>query len=154
MVDKIFSIKAKVLERMERSIGERGVERMDIAEMEKLADVVKDLSEAEKECWEAEYYHAVTDAMGGGSMGYEDAATRDRRGYANGGSQGVPPSGYTYQGGRSGYRDSMGRYAQNPNRGYMPYGYDPMQVVREAMETATPEDKERMKQEMRVLSGM
>lgn len=152
MVDNINDAKAKVLERMGHAIGEGGVERMDIAEMEKLADIYKDLEEAEKECWEARYYMSVTHAMGGGS------------GYSTGGgtSQGYMPEpmGYdamrTAYDGRSGYRDSMGRYATRPaGMGYdgMRYGYD-MQGLREAMSTAAPEEREKMMREMRTMLGM
>jgi len=58
--------------------------------------------------------------------------------------------------GRSGYRDSMGRYATRPsNMGYdgMRYGYD-MQGLREAMSTASPEEREKMMREMRTMLGM
>lgn len=150
MLENINNAKEKVLERMEKAIGPNGVERMDIAEMEKLADIVKDLSEAEKECWEAQYYMSVTHAMNS-SGGYTTDAY---------GSQGYMPEpmGYdtvrTY--GRSGYRDSMGRYATRPsNMGYdgMRYGYD-MQGLREAMSTASPEEREKMMREMRTMLGM
>lgn len=152
MVEKINEAKAKVLERMDTAIGTSGVERMDVSEMETLADIVKDLAEAEKECWEAQYYMAVTHAMGGGS------------GYSTGGgaTQGYMPEpmGYdamrTAYDGRSGYRDSMGRYATRPaGMGYdgMRYGYD-MQGLREAMSTAAPEEREKMMREMRTMLGM
>lgn len=150
MLENINNAKEKVLERMEKAIGPNGVERMDIAEMEKLADIVKDLSEAEKECWEAQYYMSVTHAMNS-SSGYT-TDTYSSQGY-------MPESmGYdtvrTY--GRSGYRDSMGRYATRPsNMGYdgMRYGYD-MQGLREAMSTASPEEREKMMREMRTMLGM
>lgn len=152
MLENINSAKEKVLERMEKAIGPNGVERMDVAEMEKLADIVKDLSEAEKECWEAQYYMSVTHAMNSGS-GYA-ADTRTTQGY-------IPePMGYdamvTTYGGRSGYRDAMGRYATRPaNMGYdgMRYGYD-MQGLREAMSVAAPEEREKMMREMRTMLGM
>lgn len=146
MVDKISEAKAKVLERMERTIGANGVERMDVAEMGKLADIVKDLSEAEKECWEAQYYMAVTSAMsgaGGSSGGHT--------------SQGYMPEPMGYDAmrgtwdGRSGYRDSMGRYTTRPYT--MGYGYD-MQGLRDAMGTASPEEREKMQRELRVMLGM
>ena len=144
MVEKIYDIKNKALQRMEQAIAERGVDRMDVKEMGELADIVKDLAEAEKSCMEADYYNAVTEAMDGSSgympegMGYD----------AQGGSQGR--SG----GGRSGYRDSMGRYARG-RRGYQ-YGYDhdPLQDVRQAMSTAAPEERERMQRELRQMLGM
>lgn len=148
MVEKIYDIKNKALQRMEQAIAERGVDRMDVKEMGELADIVKDLSEAEKACWEAEYYRSVTDAME--SSGYMP----DGMGYdGQDGSGGVRRTG-----GRSGYRDSLGRYAsRGGRRGYDGgYGYqhDPMQAVRDAMSTATAEDREKMMRELRTMVGM
>lgn len=91
-----------------------------------------------------------------------DEAMNSSSGYTTDtyGSQGYMPEpmGYdmarTY--GRSGYRDSMGRYATRPsNMGYdgMRYGYD-MQGLREAMSTASPEEREKMMREMRTMLGM
>lgn len=152
MLENINDAKEKVLERMKTAIGPSGVERMDVAEMEKLADIVKDLSEAEKECWEAQYYMSVTQAMNSGS-GYTHE-TYAAQGYM------PEPMGYdtmrTVYGVRSGYRDTMGRYATRPsNMGYdgMRYGYD-MQGLREAMSTASPEEREKMMREMRTMLGM
>ncbi len=152
MLENINDAKEKVLERMKTAIGPSGVERMDVAEMEKLADIVKDLSEAEKECWEAQYYMSVTQAMNSGS-GYTPET------YA---AQGYMPEPMSYDtmrtvyGVKSGYRDTMGRYATSPsNMGYdgMRYGYD-MQGLREAMSTASPEEREKMMREMRTMLGM
>ena len=84
-----------------------------------LADMVKDLSEAA-------YYCKVTEQMGQ-PMGYQ------RYGYM--------PMGYD-QMGYMGYqaRDSRGRY--------MGYG-DSVEAVRNILAGATPEEKERIKAEMR-----
>ena len=54
MVEKIYDAKRRVLEYMDKELSKYGSDRMDVAEMDKLADIVKDLSEAEKACWEAE----------------------------------------------------------------------------------------------------
>lgn len=43
---------------------------MDVKEMYDLADIVKDMAEAEMYCMKAEYYKAVTDAMEGGRRTY------------------------------------------------------------------------------------
>lgn len=148
MVEKIYDAKRRVLEYMDKELSKYGSDRMDVSEMDKLADIVKDLSEAEKACWEAEYYRSVTDAME--SSGYMP----DGMGYdGQDGSGGVRRTG-----GRSGYRDSMGRYAsRGGRRGYDGgYGYqhDPMQAVRDAMSTATAEDREKMMRELRTMVGM
>lgn len=111
MVEKIAETKNKVLEHLEKAVAEQ---RMDTQEVGDLADVVKDLAMAEKECWEAEYYKAVTNSM---KMGYDGMGYENGMGYD--GQQG-------YQGGQYGYRgrDSMGRYTSR--RGYEPDHRMPM----------------------------
>lgn len=135
MVEKIKETKDQVLERMEQSIAERGIERMDVAEMGKLADVVKDLAEAEKACWEAEYYRSVTEAMASGyDMGGEPMERR--MGY-----RGQP-------------RDSQGQYTR---RGYRPmrYGHgDLIQDIKDAMADADPQEREQMKRKLRKMVEM
>ena len=89
MVEKIKATKDKVLDFMEREIGKYNGDRMDVKEAGDLADIIKDLAEAEKSCWEAEYYRSVTEAMGSsGSSGYtqpmDDRMTYGRRGYSGG----------------------------------------------------------------------
>lgn len=144
MVELIRSTKDAVLERLDKSINEKGADRMNVQEVGMLADVVKDLAEAEKSCWEAEYYHSVTDAMHDGSMGYEDAMDhRDGMGYRDG-----------QRGSRMGYRgqprDSQGRYSR---RGYRPmdgYGHDDVMMdVREMMDTADPQEREEIRRRLR-----
>lgn len=166
MVEKIKETKDKVLRRMEQAIDERGMERADVNELGKLADIVKDMAEAEKSCWEAEYYRSVSEAMEDGSMGYEDGM-----GYAQdgqGGSQGYRQGGQGYrrgyaqggqggQGYRRGYnqsRDSQGRYTSR--RGYREgYGHsDMMQEVRQMMETADPQEREQLKMQLRQMTEM
>lgn len=133
---------------MEQAIDERGMERADVNELGKLADIVKDMAEAEKSCWEAEYYRSVTEAMGEGTMGYEDGMgyARGGRGYRRGYEQG--DMGYNAS------RDSMGRYAR---RGYRQDGYghdDMMQEVRQMMEAAEPQERERLKMQLRKMAEM
>lgn len=134
-------------------------------------DAVKDLAEAEKACWEAEYYRSVTEAMEDGQMGYDDGM-----GYARGG-RGGNQSGYGYgRGGSSGYnqgrgyeqggrgyrrgyrgqsRDSQGRYTSR--RGYRRmdnYGHqDMMAEIRQMMETADPQEREQLKMQLRQMTS-
>lgn len=152
MVEKIKETKDKVLRRMEQAIDERGMERADVNELGKLADIVKDMAEAEKACWEAEYYRSVTEAMGDGSMGYDDGMgyARGGHGYRRGYEQGARRDGMGY----NPNRDSMGRYAR---RGYRQDGYghdDMMQEVRQLMETADPQERERLKMQLRQMVEM
>lgn len=144
MVSKIYDVKARVLDYIETTLGKYGPDKMDVAEMDKLADIVKDLSEAEKSCWEAEYYRSITEAMEGGSYGYP-----------NGGYVPSMTYGHMHDGERMGYnhnRDSMGRYA-NGRRGYGSMGYhDQIDELREQMKVASPEEREKMKRELRQLA--
>jgi len=140
MVELIKETKDTVLERLDKSINEKGADRMNVQEVGMLADVVKDLAEAEKACWEAEYYKSVTEAMQDGSMGYDEGMGYSRQGGSQGG-----------RGYRMGYRgqsrDSMGRYS---SRGY--HG-DPMDDIREMMETADPTERERIRKRLREMAG-
>lgn len=156
MVELIKENKDAILERLDKAINEKGADRMNVQEVGMLADAVKDLAEAEKACWEAEYYMTVTEAMEDGSMGYEDGM-----GYMGGGSQGGRGGsqggsrGYGYRRGYRGQpRDSMGRYA---SRGYSGgrYGHDDiMQSVKDMMMSADPQEKEQMKQKLRQMADM
>lgn len=142
MVHKIKEFKDKALERMEKEIQDRGIDRADLKELGELADIVKDLASAEKDCWEAEYYMTVTEAMDNGS-GYMPMG--DGMGtYSNMGTR-------ANNGSRSGYRDSRGRYAR---RGYTGGFDDDIQSLRQAMTSATPEEREQMKRELHQLCNM
>ena len=151
MVELIKETKDTLLERLDKAINEKGADRMNIQEVGMLTDAVKDLAEAEKSCWEAEYYMTVTEAMENDSMGYDGGTGMQ------GNSQG---SGYRrgYDNGRRGYRgqsrDSMGRYSR---RGYRQgrYGHDDvMQDVKDMMMSADPQEKEQIKQKLRQMADM
>ena len=149
MVEKIKETKDQVLKRLEQVINEKGVERMNVQEAGMLADVVKDLAEAEKSCWEAEYYMAVTEAMQDGSMGY------DGMGYGND-SRGTQDMQHGYRRGYRGQpRDSMGRYSSRRGYGGMAYGHDDvMHEVRQMMDMADPQEKERLRMQLRQMTEM
>ena len=146
MVEIIKDLKDQLLEQMDNEVSERGAERLD----PDMVDMVKDLAEAEKACWEAEYYRAVTEAMEGGS-GYS--------GYSGGGSGGSSGYGYRrgYEGGSQGYGSRSG-WANQYVRGYSrrgSMGYaDSVEGIRNIMMNASPEEKERMKAEMRSMLEM
>ena len=143
-MQEIHEIKMAVIDRMKRNVTENGAGRMDLEEMDVLADVLKDLAEAD-------YYCGVADAME--ASGYTPTwPVYDGAPYGYDGGAG-------YGGGRSGYRDSMGRYAtRGGRRGYgggsMGYDMDAMQGLRDAMGTASPEDREKMQRELRQMLGM
>lgn len=149
MVEKLKDLKDELLMQAEQDMHENGsVDHMMI-------DDIKDLAEAEKSCWEAEYYRTVTEAMEDGKAGYDDGM-----GYTRRGGMGYDRQGRGYRRGyeresRRGYRgqsrDSMGRY--NSRRGYRRmdgYGHtDMMAEVRQMMETADPQEREQLKMQLR-----
>ena len=127
MLDKLYDLKADMLQRLEKLVDERGLERLDVKE---LADAIKDLSEAE-------YYCSVTDAM-------------ENYGYMpDGGNRGG-------SGNRSGYRDSMGRYSTRANRrrGYRMGHMDAIENIREELQSATAEERDQLKREVLQMFGM
>lgn len=121
MVEKIKMTKDRILDYMEREINKYGENRIDTKTAGDLADIIKDLAEAEKSCWEAEYYRSVTEAMGSsGSSGYTQpmgygTAGGARRGYASGGGMGH---------------------------------VDPMPAIREMMASLSPETKAQLRNEL------
>lgn len=154
MVEKIRDLKDEILSQAEQDMHEGGrVDPQDI-------DNIKDLAEAEKACWEAEYFRGVAEAMEDGSMGYDDGmGYRGGYGYERGGRRGYNRGRGYEQGGRRGYRrgyrgqprDSQGQYTSR--RGYRrmeSYGHqDMMAEIRQMMETANPQEKEQLKMQLR-----
>lgn len=142
MVEEIYELKNKLLEQLMKDVGERGIERID----GDMVDMVKDLAEAEKSCWEAEYYRSVAEAMErgtgyGAQMGYGGMYGYSGNNYAsgnNGGSQSVSDG--------SGYRDSMGRYAR---RGYGESYREHIEALKMEMQNADPKTREQMTQELK-----
>lgn len=111
MVEKIKDLKDEMLMQAEQDMHEGG--NVD----PKTIDSIKDLAEAEKACWEAEYYRAVTEAMEDGQMGYDDGM-----GYESGGNMGYARgdrggSGYA-RGGQGGSGYEQGGYGYERGRGY------------------------------------
>lgn len=78
MVEEIYKLKNKIIQHVETEA--QDMSRANIHELGELVDMVKDLAEAEKECWEASYYRAITEAMGN-SSGY--AMNQPMRGYSD-----------------------------------------------------------------------
>ena len=141
MLDKLYDLKADMLQRLEKLVDERGLERLDAKE---LTDAIKDISEAE-------YYCSVVDAMDNYGYMPEDM-TYDGMGYDGQGNRGGNRQGR----GRSGYRDSMGRYSTRANRrrGYRMGHMDAIENIREELQSATQEEREQLKQELRQMLGM
>ena len=82
---------------------QEGAERIDLESVGMLADVVKDLAHAEKNCWEAEYYYSIVDAMHKNDRsGYGSTGRMSRSGMNN---QYV--SGYSRMGYQEGHEDAV-----------------------------------------------
>ena len=167
MVEKLKDLKDELLMQAEQEMHDTGQVNPESI------DGIKDLAEAEKACWEAEYYRSVTEAMEDGQMGYVGAEYDDGMGYSRanrggmgyGRGQGSSNQGRGYRRGyeresRRGYRgrDSMGRYTSR--RGYRRmdrYGHDDMmqeikQMAQQMMETADPQEKEQLKMQLRQMT--
>lgn len=139
-----------------------GMDELDTADVGEVTDMIKDLSESVKECWEACYYKSIVEAMekadeGEGRMGYDDWRYASGR-FATTGrgtrSGYMPP----YMGGVDYYseiEDGMPGYTQTDtgNRGRsgmngtgrMGYTGDPIDVLSKMWQDADDETKHLMK---------
>lgn len=77
----------------------KGLDNVDTKEAGEVIDMIKDLADAEKNCWKACYYKTVVEAM-------TEESHEDRMGYDN-------------------WRYSSGRYAPKGRGRYSPAGYVP-----------------------------
>ena len=150
MVEKIYEIKNRLIEKVEEEMREKGADRID----PEMVDMIKDLAEAEKSCWEAEYYRSVSEAMESSgympdmSYGYQgQGGPQGGSGGSQGGSQGYGMMGYRQYG-----RGSANQYGGSGGRRGYGYDGDPMQMLREAMQSADPQEKERMKKELQQMA--
>lgn len=119
MTEDIKVLKAKVMQFMEQEVGKYGNGRMDVKQVGELADVIKDLAEAE-------YYCTVAEAM-----------TADKQ----------EPMGYSQPTGRQGYSGGMRSGGRQGYGGGMMGHTDPMQVVRDMMAT-NPELRSQLRNEL------
>lgn len=129
MVEEIYKMKNELLKQAKKELEERGPERIDVNRMGEMIDMVKDLAEAEKSCWEADYYRKVSKSMEG-SSGYS--------------TTGNPASG----GGniRSGY-DSMGYGSMRQGYGSMGHG-DMVEEFAEKYAQLRPDERMAMKNQL------
>lgn len=96
---ELTSMKHKLIEWLKCEM-DKGVDCFDAEEGGKVVDMIKDLAEAEKDCWKATYYETVVGAM-------EEAGEVDRPGYDH-------------------YRYKSGRFAPKGHGHYSGYHYPPM----------------------------
>lgn len=114
-LDKIKEIKKSLISAVELTVA-KGVfsQEVDAKELGEVVDMIKDLAETDRNCWEACYYKTVVKAMKeGGSEDEEERMGYNRNRYANGR---YAPSGS----GRSGYMDRMPPIYYDDS---MPMGY-------------------------------
>lgn len=141
-MDKIKDLK-KTRERITDALNGKvaeGIETLDAGEIGEVTDMIKDLAEAEKECWEAAYYESIVHAMHeeGEKMGYDDWR------YASG--RFAPKGRGTYEGYTPTYPvvyDKMGYTEPDPKmKGYKG---DPMDELAKLWQEADMDTKHRMK---------
>lgn len=154
---RIKKMKEKLIEEAQSRM--QNMDGGSIEQMGQIVDMIKDLSEAEKACLEAEYYDTVIDAMDSGS---------DRYGYTGQGGSGDDRSGNRSgyrdpymmeedgEGGRMGYRNQYGNFPANPKnrrRRMRRSGYseESIENLRQMMEDADPERKRQLKNDLEEL---
>lgn len=125
MLEQIKKIKGDVLRFMEQEVGKYGNGRMDTKQVGDLADVVKDLAEAE-------YYCTVAEAMGQGSQGYTRPMD-DMMGYG----------GY----GRMGYSGGQGGSQGGGSTGSMGH-VDAMAMIRDMLANVDPATRKKIRDEV------
>ena len=149
-MQRIKRMKEKLIEEAQGRM--QNMDGGSIEQMGQIVDMIKDLSEAEKACLEAEYYDCVIDAMEDGQRyGY------DGQGGNAGGRQGYrEPYMMDDDGdseGRMGYRNQYGNFPANPKnrrRRMRRSGYNEESIdnIRQMMEDADPERKRQLKRDL------
>jgi len=151
LVERIADEKNKILEYMDKSLDKYGPDKMNVEEIGKLADAVKDMAEAEKACWEAEYFRSIAEGMD--AYGYDDQSDSNGGISSGGGRSGYERRGYE-QGGY-GYRRS-GRGSANQyggsRRGYRMGHQDAIESLRMEMQEADPQRRQQLMQEIRQMT--
>lgn len=151
-MQRIKRMKDKLIEEAQSRL--QNMDGGSIEQMSQIIDMIKDLSEAEKSCLEAEYCDSVIDAMENGQRyGY------DGQGGNTGGRQGyrepymMDDNGDSDGDGRMGYRNQYGNFPANPKnrrRRMRRSGYSEESIdnIRQMMEDADPERKRQLKRDL------
>ena len=138
-MQRIKRMKDKLIEEAQSRL--QNMDGGSIEQMGQIIDMIKDLSEAEKSCLEAEYYDSVIDAMENGQRyGYREPYMMDGNGDGDGD-------------GRMGYRNQYGNFPANPKnrrRRMRRSGYSEESIdnIRQMMEDADPERKRQLKRDL------
>ena len=136
-MQRIKRMKDKLIEEAQSRL--QNMDGGSIEQMGQIIDMIKDLSEAEKSCLEAEYYDSVIDAMENGQRyGYREPYMMDNNGEGEG---------------RMGYRNQYGNFPANPKnrrRRMRRSGYSEESIdnIRQMMEDADPERKRQLKRDL------
>lgn len=154
---RIKKMKEKLIEEAQSRM--QNMDGGSIEQMGQIVDMIKDLSEAEKACLEAEYYDTVIDAMDGesdrygypGQSGSGDGRSGGRSGYRD--PYMMEEDG---EGGRMGYKNQYGNWPANPanrrrrmrRRGYTE---ESVENIRSMMEEADPARREQLKRDLEEL---
>lgn len=149
-MQRIKRMKDKLIEEAQSRL--QNMDGGSIEQMGQIIDMIKDLSEAEKSCLEAEYYDSVIDAMENGQRyGYDDQGgnTGGRQGYREPYMMDNNSDGE----GRMGYRNQYGNFPANPKnrrRRMRRSGYSEESIdnIRQMMEDADPERKRQLKRDL------
>ena len=159
MENRIYEMKEQLVRTAQQQLS-HGIENVDTHEMGMVVDMIKDLAEAEKACYEAEYYASVVDAM--------EEAEEERWGYDDGrdGRQGFHDPQRYYDGGgespmgsagRMGYKNQYGNWRANPGGRRKPrrmrrgYSEESVENLRAMMEDADPARREQLKKDIQQL---
>lgn len=139
----------------------KGLENVDTAEAGQVVDMIKDIAQCEKYCWEAEYYRTVVEAME-----EEEDDESERMGYTR-----RPKARYDANKYARPYKDQMpyidgylndSNFRENMRMGYDHHDLhktdseritDMMANIREIWRRADPQLKERMKTDFNALIG-
>lgn len=130
MTEDIKMLKTKVMQFMDQEVNKYGNGRMDVKQVGELADVVKDLAEAE-------YYCTVAEAMNEGKQDAMGYTPMNRMGYGQGGM-----GGNTGGSGRQGYSSGMMGHVE------------PIAIIRDMLSTANPETRAQIRNELSGLMSM
>lgn len=128
MIDKIYEIKNKLIDKVEEDIEKYTLDKLDIRNLGMTVDMIKDLAEAEEKCWKARFYMATIKEMeGSGSAGYPQQQGGQMR------------SGYPY--------DGMSGYGAQ-RMGYMTSGHTEIKDLKRKMMAASPSEKRELAREL------
>lgn len=138
--DELCDLKKDLIKIFASELHTKGVDDLDTKDCAEVADMIKDLAEAEKACMEACYYETVIKAM---EKADEEDEREGRMGY----------NAYRYANGRYAPKGRGTRRGYTPEMGMMnPYLYDPdfeeeMERGRLGYQGEDPEDDPRQSRE-------